>query len=298
LKVFHCDKYSFPLPENHRFPFDKYRLLRENLISENILSEDELLEAGLADRDQILLAHTPDYFDSFRDGTIDKNMIRMLGFPWSYELHLRSLASVGGAIGSAEEALKNGIGGNLAGGTHHAFADHGEGYCVYNDFAIVSIYLQKKNPATRIAILDLDVHQGNGTSSILRNNKNVFILDMFGKNNYPFKKIPSTIDIAFEDDARDEEYLDLLKLNLQKLFKFDPEIILYQAGVDTLKEDTLGKLSLTGQGLIERDRIVFSECMKRNVSVSLGLGGGYSKPISYTVDAYCETYKTAKHIYG
>ncbi|MEP7146835.1 MAG: histone deacetylase [bacterium] len=297
MKVFYSDKYSFPLPDNHRFPLEKYKLVREKLVNENILSEDELLEAKPADREQILLAHKPEYFDSFENGTIDKNEIRMLGFPWSYELHLRSLASVGGAIESAKEALKNGIGGNLAGGTHHAFADHSEGYCVYNDFAIVSNYLRNKNLAGRIAIVDLDVHQGNGTSSILSDNKNVFILDMFGKNNYPFRKIPSTIDVGLEDGAGDEEYLYLLKNNLQQVLNFDPDIVLYQAGVDTLKEDSLGRISLTKEGLMERDRIVITECRNRNISISLGLGGGYSKPISHTIDAYCGTYKVAKEIF-
>ena len=298
MKVFYSDKYLFPLTDNHRFPLDKYKLLREQLISQNILSEDELIESQLAERDQILLAHTAGYFDSFEKGTVDKSVIRMLGFPWSHELHLRSLASVGGALQSAEEAMKNGIGGNLAGGTHHAFADHGEGYCVFNDFAVVANFIQKKEPEKRIAIIDLDVHQGNGSSSILIGNKNVFILDMFEKNNYPFKKIPSTIDVVLDDGIGDDEYLELLKVNLLKLLRYDPELVLYQAGVDTLKEDSLGRLSLTIEGLLERDRMVLSECRKRNISISLGLGGGYSKPISHTVDAYCGTYKAAKEIFG
>ncbi|MEO8665101.1 MAG: histone deacetylase [Ignavibacteria bacterium] len=296
MKVFYSDKYIFPLPDHHRFPLEKYRLLREQLISENILSEVELIESKPAEKEQILLAHTPEYYTSFEKGTIDKSMIRMLGFPWSYELHLRSLASVGGAIRSAEEAMLNGVAGNLAGGTHHAFADHSEGYCVYNDFAVVSKFLLTNDSGKRIVIIDLDVHQGNGTAAILAGNENVFILDMFGKKNYPFKKISATIDVALDDGMEDDEYLEKLKINLAKIFRHDPSIVLYLAGVDGLKEDTLGRLSLTKEGLLERDRIIFSECRKKNISVSIGLGGGYSKPISHTVDAYCGTYKAAKEI--
>lgn len=295
MKVFFSDKYIFPVPEGHRFPINKYRQVREKLIEYGILSLDELSEPRLAAKDQILLAHTEEYYESFKAGSIDTHAMRKIGFPWSYEFFLRSLASVGGAIDSAEEALKNGITGNLAGGTHHAFAGHGEGFCVFNDFAVVINYLQKKNLAERIAIVDLDVHQGNGNAFLLKDNKDVFILDMHGKNNYPFKKIPSTLDIELDDNTKDEEYLILLNNNIKKVFEFNPDLILYLAGVDALKEDHLGRLSLSKEGLMERDRIVISGSRKRNIPVSLALGGGYSRPIDHTVEAYCNTYRVVKN---
>ena len=297
VKVFYSDKYTFPLPGEHRFPIDKYRLVRESLIENNILSEDELFEPRLASKEQILLSHTKEYFESFETGNIDSRAMRKVGFPWSYELHLRSLASVGGSIESAEEALKDGVGGNLAGGTHHAFTGHGEGFCVFNDFAVVINYLQKNKLAKKIAIVDLDVHQGNGNASLLKDNKGVFILDMHGKNNYPFKKIPSTLDIELEDNVKDEEYLKMLSNYIGRVFEFNPDIILYQAGVDALKEDHLGRLSLSKEGLMERDRIVLSESKNRNIPVSLALGGGYSRPIEHTIESYCNTYKVVKEIF-
>ena len=297
MKVFYSDKYTFQLPEDHRFPISKYRRLREKLIEERILSGDELYEPGLASKDQILNTHTEEYFESFETGSIDSQAMRKIGFPWSYELHLRSLASVGGAIESAVEALKNGIGGNLAGGTHHAFAGHGEGFCVFNDFAVVINYLQKNNLSKKIAVIDLDVHQGNGNASLLKDNKDVFILDMHGKNNYPFRKIPSTLDFELEDNTEDDQYLEMLKENIRKVFEFEPELILYLAGVDTLKEDHLGKLSLSKEGLMERDRIVLSESKNRNIPVSLALGGGYSRPIEHTIEAYSNTYKVVKEYF-
>ncbi len=295
MKIFYSDKFIFPVPVGHRFPLGKYRQVKETLINYGILSEDELFEPHLATKDQILLAHTKDYFESFENGSIDPSAMRKIGFPWSYELHLRSLASVGGAIESALEALKNGMAGNLAGGTHHAFAGHGEGFCVFNDFAVVINYLQKKNLAERIAIVDLDVHQGNGNASLLTDNKDVFILDMHGKNNYPFKKIPSTLDIELQDNTEDEEYLNILNMNINKVFEFNPDLILYLAGVDALKEDHLGRLSLSKEGLMERDRIVISGSRKENIPVSLALGGGYSRPIDHTVEAYCNTYRVVKN---
>lgn len=297
MKVFYSDKYSFSVPDGHRFPVGKYRLVREKLAEDKILSEAELSEPHLASKEEILLAHTENYYESFENGSIEPSAMRKIGFPWSYEFFLRSLASVGGAIDSAEEALKNGIAGNLAGGTHHAFAGHGEGYCVFNDFAVVINYLQKNNSAKKIAIVDLDVHQGNGNASLLKDNKNVFILDMHGKHNYPFRKIPSTLDIELDDNTEDEEYLNILNKNISKVFDFNPDLILYLAGVDALKEDHLGRLSLSKEGLMERDRIVISGSRKRDIPVSLALGGGYSRPIEHTVDAYCNTYRVVKEIH-
>jgi acetoin utilization deacetylase AcuC-like enzyme len=175
--------------------------------------------------------------------------------------------------------------------------DSGEGFCVFNDFAVVILNLIKSGLIHRAAIVDLDVHQGNGNSAIMGNNPGVFIFSMHGAKNYPFTRVPSSIDIELPDNTGDEEYLSLLKENLPAVFEFKPDIVLYQAGVDPLKEDSLGRLALTKAGLMERDRIVIGECKKRGVPVSLGLGGGYSKPISHTIDAYCGTYQAAKEIF-
>ncbi|MBL8016017.1 MAG: histone deacetylase [Ignavibacteria bacterium] len=297
MKVFYSDHYEVPLPDGHKFPMEKYRQVREQLLKENILEDSELFEPDLPSRDTMLLAHSAEYYDSFEAGTIDPKIIRRIGLPWSRELFYRSLASVGGAIGAARSALESGIGGNLAGGTHHAFRDHGEGFCVFNDFAVVILNLIKCGLIHRAAIVDLDVHQGNGNSAILGANPDVFIFSMHGAKNYPFTKVASTLDVPLDDDTNDEEYLTLLKKNLPAIFEFRPDIILYQAGVDPLKEDSLGRLGLTKDGLMERDRYVLSECKSRGIPVSLGLGGGYSKPITHSVDAYCRTYRVVKELF-
>lgn len=298
MKVFYSDHYEVPLPDGHKFPMEKYRLVREQLLSENILESSELFEPELPARETILLAHSAEYFDAFGSGTIDPKIIRRIGLPWSRELFLRSLASVGGAIGAARSALDTGIGGNLAGGTHHAFRDHGEGFCVFNDFAVVILNHIKCGLIHRAAIVDLDVHQGNGNSAILGANPDVFIFSMHGAKNYPFTKVASTVDVPLADNTNDEEYLTLLKKNLPAIFEFRPDIILYQAGVDPLKEDSLGRLALTKDGLMERDRCVLSECKSRGIPVSLGLGGGYSKPVTHSVDAYCGTYRVVKELFS
>lgn len=297
MKVFYSDHYTVPLPVGHRFPMEKYRLLREKLLADSILSPDELYEPELPSREVITLAHSTQYYDAFSCGTVDPKIIRRIGLPWSKELFYRSLASVGGALGSAWSALESGIGGNLAGGTHHAFHDYGEGFCVFNDFAVVILYLIKCGMIHRAAIVDLDVHQGNGNSAILGHNPDVFIFSMHGAKNYPFTKVASTIDIELADGMGDEEYLSLLKKNLPAIFEFKPDIILYQAGVDPLAEDSLGRLSLSKEGLMERDWIVLRECKKNGIPVSLGLGGGYSKPITHTVEAYAGTYRVVKQLF-
>lgn len=297
MKVFYSDHYTVPLPEGHRFPMEKYRLLREKLIVDSVLSPADLSEPELPSREIITLAHSAKYYDSLEAGTVEPMTIRRIGLPWSKELFYRSLASVGGAIGSARAALEDGIGGNLAGGTHHAFRDYGEGFCVFNDFAVVTLHLIKCGMIHRAAIIDLDVHQGNGNSAILGANPDVFIFSMHGEKNYPFTKVASTLDVELADGTGDDEYLSALEQNLPAVFEFKPEIVLYQAGVDPLKEDSLGRLSLTHKGLMERDRIVLNECKLRAIPVSLGLGGGYSKPITHTVEAYANTYRIAKEIF-
>jgi acetoin utilization deacetylase AcuC-like enzyme len=297
MNVFYSDRYTIPLPDGHRFPMEKYRLIRLALLREGVLRESELFEPALATRDQLLLAHTPDYVDAICNGTASPDVIRRIGFPWSEGLVARSLATVGGAIAAATSALRDGVSGNLAGGTHHALRDSGEGYCVFNDLAVAALYLIAQKKITRAAIVDLDVHQGNGNSDILGHRDDVFIFSMHGAKNYPFRKVPSTLDVDLPDETADAEFLAILRDCLPKVFAFQPDLVLYQAGVDPLKEDSLGRLSLSHQGLMERDRIVLSECKRRGIPVSLALGGGYAKPIDLTVEAHVGTYKVVKEIF-
>lgn len=297
MKVFYSDKYMVPLPEGHRFPMGKYREVRKQLLAENILTEAELFEPELATRQMVMLAHTPGYVNAICDGTIDAKAMRRIGFPWSEGLVGRSLASVGGAMAAAHTALTEGVSGNLAGGTHHALPDAGEGFCVFNDIAVVALQLLRERKIHRAAIVDLDVHQGNGNSAILAPRDDVFVFSMHGAKNYPFRKVPSTLDIDLPDDTNDEQYLNLLADALPKVFAFQPDIIFFQAGVDPLYADTLGRISLTMEGLAERDRMVLSDCHKRGIPVSLALGGGYARPIDLTIAAHTQTYRVLKEIF-
>jgi acetoin utilization deacetylase AcuC-like enzyme len=204
---------------------------------------------------------------------------------------------VGGCLAAARAALEFGAAGNLAGGTHHAHRNAGEGYCVFNDIAVSFMNLRHENLISRAAIVDLDVHQGNGNSSILGGREDVFIFSMHGEKNYPFRKVPSTLDIGLRDGTGDEEFLELLEKALPQVFAFEPEMVFYQAGVDPLKEDSLGKLSLTLDGLMRRDHMVLSECRKRGIPVSLSMGGGYAKPIALTVEAHVGTYRMVREVF-
>lgn len=286
------------LPEGHRFPMQKYRMVREGLLAENLFTPDELSEPELPSRETMLLAHTSRYLTAVCEGTLERKEVRRIGFPWTEALVRRSLASVGGCIEAAQEALRSRVSGCLAGGTHHANADWGEGYCVFNDIAVAVLKLFQEDKIQRAAIVDLDVHQGNGNSAILGSRKDTFIFSMHGEKNYPFQKVPSTLDIGLPDDTRDEEYLYLLEEALPRVFDFGPDIVFYQAGVDPLREDLLGRLSLSHSGLAERDRMVLSACKRYGVPVALLLGGGYSRPIELTVEAHIQTYRIVKEIFG
>lgn len=297
MQIFYSDYYTLPLPGDHRFPMAKYKMLRNYLLEHHIVQPDELFESPVASEEFLILAHTSDYVTAVKNGSVDIKIIKRIGFPWSKELFIRSSVTVGGALEAAKSALKNGISGNLAGGTHHAHADRGEGYCVFNDIAVATRYLMQAGLAKRIAIIDLDVHQGNGNSSILYNDDCVFIFSMHGEKNYPFVKIPSHLDIALPDGTDDDVFLENLKVGLKKVQEFNPDYIFYQTGVDPLKEDKLGKMDLTFEGLIERDRIVLSYARDHRIPISLALGGGYAEPIELTVKAYANTYRVAKNIF-
>ncbi len=296
MKIFFSDYYSLELPDGHRFPMTKYRQLRDYLLEQNIIQESELNESPLATEDELRLAHDPDYVAAMKDGTVDPFIIRKIGFPWSPNLFLRSCATVGGALAAAKCAIKDGIAGNLAGGTHHAHYASGAGYCVFNDIAVATRYLHQLNPNLKIAIIDLDVHQGDGNSSILGKDKNVFIFGIHGEKNYPFIKVPSHLDIPLPDGVEDQVYLDALHVGMESVREFKPDFIFYQTGVDPLIFDALGKMSLSFEGLMERDRIVLEYALHSKIPISLALGGGYAKPIEKSVEAYANTYRVVKSI--
>jgi acetoin utilization deacetylase AcuC-like enzyme len=285
LKLFSCDHHNIPLPAEHKFPLAKYRLLRERLQSDNrfLIQRPEP-----ATREQICLAHDPEYVDAFLTGRLSAPAIRRIGFPWSEGLVARTLCSVGATLAATRAALQDGFGGALAGGTHHAGYAEGSGFCVFNDIAVAIRALGK-----RAAVIDLDVHQGDGTAAIFSSDPSVFTLSLHGQNNFPFRKQQSTLDIAFPDGTSDTDYLAALEQALPRVVDFHPEIVFYQAGVDGLASDRLGLLSLSPEGLTERDRMVFHALEQNGIPTVAVLGGGYSEPIDFTVDAHASTFLIA-----
>jgi len=293
VELFYCDHYDMGLPPTHRFPARKYRLLRESLTGD---SRFTLLPAPLATRDQIAAAHHPAYVDAFLAGTLDPNAIRRIGFPWSPQLVQRTLASAGATLAATQSALTWKLSGALAGGTHHAFHAEGSGFCVFNDIAIAIKHLRATTSLNRFAVIDLDVHQGDGTAQIFANDPDVFTLSLHGRNNFPFRKQQSTIDVELDDHTGDAEYLAALDTVLPKAFAFDPQFIFYQSGVDPLKEDTLGKLDLTLEGLAARDRRVFTLVRQIAAPLVITIGGGYADPIELTAAAHAQTYRLAAEL--
>ena len=276
---------------------DKYALLREALISQGVLCSRELYEAPIAPRDIVTLAHTIDYYDAVVNGSLSPQNIRRIGIPWSPELVKRIMASIGGAISAGRDALSSGISGNLSGGTHHAQADRGQGFCYLNDIAVVIKHFLQTNQIKKAAIVDLDAHQGNGNSSILGGLPEVFILSIHGGKSFPYHKVPSTLDISLSEYAIDKEYLPLLRKALPEVLSFQPDILFYIAGVDPLINDRFGKLALSIEGLAERDHLVISSCKNESIPISLALGGGYAVPIEKTIQAHVQTYKIAKQVF-
>jgi acetoin utilization deacetylase AcuC-like enzyme len=276
----------------------KYRLLRDYLLGEHIVSEPELRLPTPASRAELELTHTPEYVEAFLSGTLDPRMVRRIGIPWSEAFVRRTLASTGGTIAAARVALHDGFAGNLAGGTHHAFAAAGEGFCVFNDIAVALGVLVRDRAIQRAAVVDLDVHQGNGTADIFTGRSDIYTLSLHGKNNYPFTKIPSTRDVALPDHCRDEEYLEALREEFDALRKFGPDIIFYQGGVDVLEADTLGRLDLSPEGVMERDRLVCELAVTLGVPLVATLGGGYAKPIEKTVQAHAGTYRVFRRYFS
>lgn len=297
MRFFYSDTFNLPLPAGHRFPGGKYTMLRERLLDEAVLHCDQLHRSPLADTVDLHRAHDVGYVAQFESGSLDREAMRRIGFPWSEHLVRRARATVGGAVAAARAALDEGISGQLTGGTHHAHRDFGSGYCVYNDQAVAALRALASKWVERVAIIDLDVHQGDGSAAILTGNPLVFVFSMHGEKNFPFRKSTSDLDVALPDGADDAAYLDALDEHLSAVFAFRPDLVLYQAGVDPLKEDRLGRLALTYAGLKARDEMVFRACLLNGVPVSMALGGGYCDPIDASVEAYANTYRAAKAVY-
>lgn len=294
LKFFFTDHIEVSLPQGHRFPMEKYRLLHEAVLNLGLISRDQLYPASHATKDDLLRAHSLEYVEGLFLNTLTEKQLRPIGLPWSETLLKRSTAAVGGFIEVSEAALNDGFSSLLAGGTHHAHADQGEGYCVFNDFACAALRLLEQKKVKKILIIDLDVHQGNGNSSIMGKREDVFILSLHGEKNYPFRKIPSHLDIALPQHCSDEFYLAALSCALKKLPQ-DWDILFYQAGVDNLKEDTLGTFDLSFDGLMKRDQMVFD--FARGRPVAMAIGGGYAKPIDLTIQAHLNTLKVARSFF-
>ena len=292
VRVFYCDHFVLPLPADHSFPMAKYRLTRERIIAEGVVAPEDVCEARAAAWEEIRLVHTPEYVEAVRNGTVPREIQRRIGFPWSEAMVERARRSVGATIQAAREALAGGggISANLAGGTHHAFADRGEGFCVFNDVAVATRVLMAERRISRVAIIDCDVHQGNGTAHIFRDEPSVFTFSMHGANNYPFRKETSDLDVVFADGTGDDEYLDALERHVPGLLaSHRPDLVFYLAGADPYEGDRWGRLKLTFEGLRRRDGVVFDTCRAAGVPVVVTMAGGYARDVEAIVRIHATT---------
>lgn len=298
LKIAHHPAYIHPLREGHRFPMLKYELIPAQLVHEGIVKQSNFFAPEMADFDTCCLAHDKTYVQQLFDLTLDPKMVRRIGFPLSESLVERERYILDGTIQAAQYALEFGVSFNTAGGTHHAGYDYGEGFCLMNDQAVATQSLIKHGFANKILIIDLDVHQGNGTAHIFLNNANVYTFSMHGAKNFPFIKEKSDCDVELQDGVSDEEYIDILSFHLDAVFeKVKPDFVFYQAGVDILATDKLGKLNVSKQGCKIRDYMVINKCYSNAVPLQISMGGGYSAHIRDIVDAHVSTYKTAIEIF-
>jgi acetoin utilization deacetylase AcuC-like enzyme len=296
MKAFYSDRFVLPLPAGHRFPMQKYRLLRERV--ERELVGIELLEAPSALDEQLMLAHTAEYVERVVEGRLDALQMRKIGFPWSLDMVERSRRSAGATLAACRAAVHDGFALNLAGGTHHAYADHGEGFCVFNDAAVAARTLQQEarqnGTSLQVAIIDLDVHQGNGTASIFAQDPSVFTLSLHGEHNYPFQKECSDLDVALPDGCDDARYLTALEGALaQMLERCTPDLMIYLAGADPHQGDRLGRLSLTLAGLARRDQRVYRLAQERGIALAIAMAGGYGRDIDQTVEVHLQTVQLA-----
>lgn len=297
MRVFYHDLFTFPLPEKHRFPIAKYRLVRERLLAEGILAPEELRLPPAASDAQLETAHTPAYVRKVRLGALTPAEIRRIGFPWSPQLVERSRRSVGSSIAAGRAALTDGLAVNLAGGTHHAHPDFGSGYCVFNDVAVAIRVLQREGRIRRAAVVDCDVHQGDGTAAIFAGDPSVFTFSVHGANNFPFRKSRSSLDIPLPDGAGDALYLRAVEEGLRAaLDGRPPDLVFYLAGADPFEGDSLGRLAVSKAGLAGRDRLVLRACREAGVPVAVVMGGGYARRMSDIVDIHVQTVKVCKEM--
>lgn len=297
FKLFYSPDYYADIGEDHVFPIKKFELARDILLGERTLTSSEIYEPRLAEVDDLLLIHTKDYIKRLLDGKLTKSEIRRLGLPWSESLVRRSLLAVSGTINAGKSALKNDVSSNLAGGTHHAFPDRGEGFCVLNDVAIAIRVLKKEKLADRFLIIDCDVHQGNGTAFIFRDDEEVFTFSMHGEKNYPLHKEISNLDIELSDGTEDGKFLDILSEALHRFIQHDPDLIFYLGGADPFEKDKLGRLALTKEGLRNRDELVLKFAKTENIPIVTTMSGGYAADINDTVDIHCNTIRAVKKVF-
>ena len=297
MRVFYTPRYYAEIGDTHIFPIRKFELVRNQLLAEGILQEGEIHEPLPATIDDVRLVHTEVYVSRLCAGTLTDKEIRRLGLPWSESLVRRSFYAVGGTIAAAFHSLGDGYCSNLAGGTHHSFADRGEGFCVFNDVAVAIRTLRSRGLIQRVAIVDCDVHQGNGTATIFAGDPQTFTFSMHGANNYPLVKAQSSLDIELPDGTQDDDYLALLDESLERVFQHEPEIIFYLAGADPFAGDKLGKLSMSIEGLRRRDELVLRNCFEREVPVVTVMSGGYGKEITNTIEIHCNTIRAVKAVF-
>lgn len=298
LKIAWNKSYILALPPLHRFPMEKYALLPEQLVYEGTATEENFFAPIAIDEHWVTRTHDLDYWTRLKNLALTKSEIRATGFPLSQDLVDREVMIADGTVKCAEFALKYGIAMNIAGGTHHAFTNKGEGFCLLNDIAIAANYLLDKTLAKQILVVDLDVHQGNGTAEIFKDENKVFTFSMHGEKNYPLRKEKSDLDIGLPDGTNDESYLKILRDTLPKLIdNLQPDFIFYLSGVDVLATDKLGRLGMSLQGCRERDRFVLESCKKHQIPMAVSMGGGYSPKISDIIEAHTNTFRLAQEIF-
>ena len=298
LKISYNHLYKHPLKENHRFPMIKYELIPEQLIIENTCDESNFFNPGLINEENILLTHDKIYYEKLKNQELNKKELRAIGFPMSEKLIQREKCIVQGTIESALFSIKNGVAMNIAGGTHHAFTNRAEAFCILNDQAIAANFLIKNNHSKKILILDLDVHQGNGTAEIFRDNKNVFTVSFHGEKNYPFRKEKSDYDYGFKDGTSDEEYLNKIMYEIPRIIEsFEPDFIFYLSGVDIIENDKLGRLSVSINGCKQRDKYILNYCKLNKIPLQISMGGGYSPILKDIIEAHSNTFRLAQEIY-
>lgn len=299
IKIAYDAIYAHPLPEGHRFPMLKYELIPEQLLYEGTITHENFFAPKECDAAIVLLTHDKVYYNKLIHQTLTASEQRKIGFPQSPQLTQRELIITQGTIDCCQYAMQYGAALNVAGGTHHAFADRGEGFCLLNDMAVAASYLLHRQLAKQILIIDLDVHQGNGTAKIFEHEPRVFTFSMHGAHNYPFHKEKSDLDIPLKDGTDDKTYLSLLKETLPALIKkLKPDFAFFLSGVDILLTDKYGKLKVSMEGCRQRDHYVFSILKEHNIPVTVAMGGGYSPDVRTIVEAHCNTFRTAADLYG